>query len=82
MFDVDTFLAKLSDIEDEQLSLTFLKASIIELSKVVKEQQKIIDHQACQIQGIETLFQESNNESYSLSKRVVGTLLEETLPNI
>ena len=55
MFDVDTHLAKLSDIEDDQLSLNFLKASIIELSKVVKEQQMIIDHQAGQIQGIETL---------------------------
>ena len=54
MFDVDTLLTKLYDIEDEQLSLTFLEASIIELSKVVKEQQMIIDHPAGQIQGIET----------------------------
>ena len=67
MFDVETLLAKLSEI-DEHLHLTFLKASIFELSKTVKEQQLIIDHQAGQIQGIETLLQESKNKIYSLLK--------------
>ena len=59
---VDTLLAELADSEDGERSMNFLKTSIIELSKTVKQKQLIIDHQAGQIQGIETLFQEYKNE--------------------
>ena len=68
---VNNLLTKLSTSEDDHLSLQFLKSTIINLTEIVKEQQSFIDHQAGQIQGFETIIQESKNEIYSLSKRVI-----------
>ena len=66
---VDNLLTKLATSEESEMTLQFLKSTIINLAEIVKEQETMIDHQAGRIQG--ALMQDSKNELYSLSKRVL-----------
>ena len=68
---VDNLLTKLATSEESEMTLQFLKSTIINLAEIVKEQQTMIDHQAGRIQGYEALMQDSKNAYYSLSKRVL-----------
>ena len=59
---VDNLLTKLATSEESEMTLQFLKSTIINLAEIVKEQQTMIDHQAGRIQGYEALMQDSKNE--------------------
>ena len=68
---VDNIQTKLATSEESEMTLQFLESTIINLAKLVKEQQTMIDHQAGRTQGYEGLVQDCKNEFYSLSKRVL-----------